>query len=112
MGRQGAARCGSSEATELNSPATTSPRSEITPQRVFENRRRVLQAAGAVALGGLIGVNGEALAAYSSPDPKAQKLAAKTNPKFVAPDKITPFKDITTYNNYYEFGTDKSGSGA
>ena len=82
-------------------------RSEITPQHVFENRRRVLQAAGALALGSLIGVNGEALAAYSSPDPKAQKLMAKTNPKFVAPDKITPYKDITTYNNYYEFGTDK-----
>ncbi len=44
--------------------------------------------------------------------PKAQKLAAKTNPKFVALDKVTPFKDITTYNNYYEFGTDKARSGA
>ncbi len=47
-------------------------RSEITPQRVFENRRRVLQAAGAAALGGLIGTHGEvARAAYTSPDPKA-----------------------------------------
>ena len=23
-------------------------------------------------------------------------------------DKLTPYKDITTYNNFYEFGTDKS----
>ncbi|CAB3688656.1 protein-methionine-sulfoxide reductase catalytic subunit MsrP [Paraburkholderia rhynchosiae] len=83
-------------------------RSEITPQHIFQNRRRVLQAAGAMALGSLIGVNDEALAAYASPDPKAQKLAAKTDAKFVTLDKITPFKDITTYNNYYEFGTDKS----
>jgi sulfoxide reductase catalytic subunit YedY len=83
-------------------------RSEITPQRVFENRRRVLQAAGAVALGGLIGGSGEALAAYTSPDSKAQKLAARTNTAFVALDRVTPFKDITTYNNFYEFGTDKS----
>lgn len=83
-------------------------RSEITPQHVFENRRRVLQAAGALALGSLVGVNGEALAAYAPVDPKAQKLAAKTNAKFVALDKITPYKDITTYNNYYEFGTDKA----
>ena len=60
-------------------------RSEITPQRVFENRRRVLQAAGAVALGGLIGGSGEAVAAYTSPDPKAQKLAAKkrTLPRYM-----------------------------
>jgi methionine sulfoxide reductase catalytic subunit len=83
--------------------------SEITPQRVFENRRRVMQAAGAAALGGLIGMHGEAArAAYTSPDAKAQKLAAKTNPRFVALDQVTPFKDITTYNNFYEFGTDKA----
>ncbi|TGS73884.1 molybdopterin-dependent oxidoreductase, partial [Mesorhizobium sp. M8A.F.Ca.ET.181.01.1.1] len=43
-----------------------------------------------------------------SPDPKAQKLTAKNNAKFVALDKVTPFKDITSYNNYYEFGTDKA----
>jgi sulfoxide reductase catalytic subunit YedY len=84
-------------------------RSEITPQRVFENRRRVLQAAGAAALGGVIGTHGEAArAAYTSPDAKAQKLAAKTNARFVALDQATPFKDITTYNNFYEFGTDKA----
>ncbi|WP_144137980.1 protein-methionine-sulfoxide reductase catalytic subunit MsrP [Paraburkholderia sp. BCC1884] len=83
-------------------------RSEITPQHVFENRRRVLQAAGALALGSMIGVNGEALAAYAPGDPKAQKLAAKTNARFVAPDKVTPYKDVTTYNNFYEFGTDKA----
>ena len=83
-------------------------RSEITPQGVFENRRRILQAAGAVALGSLIGVHGEAYAEYSSPDPKALKLGAKTNPKFVVTDKVTSYKDITTYNNFYEFGTDKS----
>ena len=83
------------------------PRSEITPRRIFENRRRVLQAAGAAAMGGLIGVSGEALAAFAAPDSKAQKLKATTNAKFVVPDKVTPFKDVTTYNNFYEFGTDK-----
>ncbi|CAG4918294.1 protein-methionine-sulfoxide reductase catalytic subunit MsrP [Paraburkholderia saeva] len=84
------------------------PRSEITPRPIFENRRRILQAAGAAALGSLIGVNGEALAAFAAPDSRAQKLKATTNAKFVAADKVTPFKDITTYNNFYEFGTDKS----
>lgn len=83
------------------------PRSEITPQAVFENRRRILQAAGVAAAGGLVDVHRLALAAYSSPDAKARKLAAPTNPKFVVPDKVTSFKDITTYNNFYEFGTGK-----
>lgn len=90
--------------------------SEITPQKVFEQRRRVMKAAGALALGGMTGGIGafgllggarDAFAEYAPGDPKAIKLAAKTNPKFVAPDKATPYKDVTTYNNFYEFGTDK-----
>jgi len=83
--------------------------SEITPRQVFEARRRVLKAAGAAALGGVAGAFGvgDAYAAYPSPDAGAQKLAAKTNPKFVVIDKVTPYKDVTTYNNFYEFGTDK-----
>src|SRR5471030_1665355 len=83
-------------------------RSEITPRAFFENRRRVLRAGGALAATGLIGVNGEALATMTSPDAKGQKLSSATNTKFVALDKVTPFKDITTYNNFYEFGTDKA----
>jgi len=86
-------------------------RSEITPRAFFENRRRVLRAAGALAATGLVGVNGEALAMTTSPDAKGQKLAATTNTKFVAMDKVTSFKDITSYNNFYEFGTDKADPG-
>jgi sulfoxide reductase catalytic subunit YedY len=83
--------------------------SEITPQHIFERRRRVLQASGVLALGGLGSAFGamRALAAYSSPDQQIPKLAAQTNTKFVVLDKVTPYKDITTYNNFYEFGTDK-----
>ncbi|WP_370589352.1 protein-methionine-sulfoxide reductase catalytic subunit MsrP [Burkholderia pseudomallei] len=69
-------------------------------------RRR--QAGGAAAAGGGVGAHGLALAAYASPDAAARKLAAPANPKFVVPEKVTSFKDITTYNNFYEFGTDKS----
>jgi sulfoxide reductase catalytic subunit YedY len=84
------------------------PAGEITPQHLYQDRRRVLQAAGAAALGGLVGVSGEARAEYSSPDAKGRKLTARTNPKFVVPDKVTSYTDITTYNNFYEFGTGKS----
>ncbi len=86
--------------------------SEIAPRAVFENRRRMLQAAGVAGLaaaGGMLGLaSQDARAEYASPDPKAMKLAAATNNKFVVPDKVTSYKDITTYNNFYEFGTDKS----
>ena len=85
--------------------------SEITPRDVYEDRRRLLSAAGAaglVAAGGALGFGRAALGAYASPEPKAQKLSAATNAKFVVPEKVTPYRDITTYNNFYEFGTDKS----
>lgn len=81
--------------------------SEITPQAVFESRRSFIQkiAAGSIAGGALLEMaSREAFAAQ----PAAQKLAVKANANYVVIDKQTSFKDATTYNNYYEFGTDKA----
>ncbi|NHZ40381.1 protein-methionine-sulfoxide reductase catalytic subunit MsrP [Massilia aquatica] len=81
--------------------------SEITPQAVYESRRRFIaqMAVGAVAGGALWEMaNREAFAAGAP----AQKLASKLNPAYAALDKQTPFKDASTYNNFYEFGLDKS----
>ncbi|WP_426175805.1 protein-methionine-sulfoxide reductase catalytic subunit MsrP [Massilia sp. TWR1-2-2] len=81
--------------------------SEITPQEVYESRRKFIKqmAAGAVAGSALWEMaNREAFAQTTAP----QKLAGKLNPAYSALDKQTPFKDASTYNNYYEFGTDKS----
>jgi sulfoxide reductase catalytic subunit YedY len=36
------------------------------------------------------------------------KLPAKVNPQYFIPDKLTSYKDVTTYNNFFEFGTDKA----
>lgn len=80
--------------------------SEITPREVFESRRSFIRqmAVGSIASASLLEMaSREAFAQGNLP-----KLAAKPNPAFVAPDKQTAFKDATTYNNYYEFGTDKS----
>ncbi|MNR82793.1 Sulfoxide reductase catalytic subunit YedY precursor [compost metagenome] len=81
--------------------------SEITPRTVFESRRSFIQklAVGSIAGGALLEMaTREALAASS---PAAQKLAAQQNPAYVVLDKQTSYKDATTYNNFYEFGTDK-----
>ena len=74
--------------------------SEITPEPVFLNRRNVMKSAG-----------GFASAALASSLPRAQ---AATQALAYAPtvdrsleDELTPFKAVTTYNNFYEFGTDK-----
>jgi sulfoxide reductase catalytic subunit YedY len=80
--------------------------SEITPQEVVEARRKFIKQ---MAVGAAIGssmwemANREAFA-----QAPAQKLAAKLNPAYSAIEKQTPFKDASSYNNYYEFGTDKS----
>lgn len=81
--------------------------SEITPRGVFEGRRGFLQkaAAGSIAAAALeLALPGPLLAQNSA----APKLAAKPNSSYTVADRTTPYKDVTTYNNYYEFGTDKS----
>jgi sulfoxide reductase catalytic subunit YedY len=82
--------------------------SEITPRAVYEARRTLLKGAAAgAALGAL-----PALAQT----PRPNKLAALPGGKSEVPgamtlEKLTPYADITTYNNFYEFGTDKSDPG-
>ena len=78
--------------------------SEITPEEVFMNRRQIV--AGAVAMGLLPSIAGNAHAAAlpSSGDEFAD--VAKW-PQSLE-DEPTPWHDVTTYNNFYEFGTGKS----
>ena len=79
--------------------------SDITPQSVYEQRRDFIKkiAAGAVVGGALWEMaNREAFAQAGG-----TKLAAKLNSSYSALEKQTPFKDASTYNNYYEFGLDK-----
>jgi sulfoxide reductase catalytic subunit YedY len=82
--------------------------SEITPQAVYESRRKFI---ARMAVGAAVGsslwemANREAFAADA---PAAQKLAARLNPAYSVMEKQTPFKDASSYNNFYEFGTDKS----
>ena len=69
------------------------PASEITDERLYLNRRSF------IATGGLLGV-----AAATGALPGCLK-ASPTDEQ--GEDKLTPYKDVTTYNNYYEFGTGK-----
>ena len=78
---------------------------DITLQNIFEQRRRLLKTAsiGFVAAGLSSLFNPEAFAAASN----QQKLSATLNKKYSVNDKLTSYKDITNYNNFYEFGMDK-----
>ena len=71
------------------------PSSEITPEAQYVTRRDFLgRAAGALAAASV----GGALAGALPRDAQAQG----------DDDKPTPYEDVTTYNNFYEFGTDKA----
>jgi sulfoxide reductase catalytic subunit YedY len=77
--------------------------SEITPEAIWHDRRSVL---AALLMGGAHAVaNGAALA---DPTPTGRLLPATRNPAFVAEEPPNSWVDATTYNNFYEFGTDKS----
>ncbi|HWK44028.1 MAG TPA: protein-methionine-sulfoxide reductase catalytic subunit MsrP [Stellaceae bacterium] len=80
--------------------------SEITSRSAYLNRRRFLSTAiGAGAIGA--GALGAGLATLSGESAMAAPLNFTKTPPLQS-DALTPLKDVTTYNNYYEFGTDKS----
>jgi sulfoxide reductase catalytic subunit YedY len=78
--------------------------SEITPRELMASRRLFLQqiAAGTLATTGVVDA---ALAVEAA---QRQALPAQRNARYVGPDKPTAYADATTYNNFYEFGTDKA----
>ncbi len=79
--------------------------SEITPQAVFEARRSFIKQIAAGSIGGAVMLELSSQAAFAQN--AAQKLAAKANPAYALKEKPTSFKDASTYNNFYEFGTEK-----
>ena len=81
--------------------------SEITPRVLFEDRRRFLQTLGTGALAGAALWAGLPRPAHAAP----QKLSPAPSPYTVNEEK-TPYKAVTTYNNFYEFGTDKEDPAA
>lgn len=82
--------------------------SEATPEAVFRDRRRILQAMGMGALiAGAAGAGGVALAADAA-DPSAGLYPARRNERYTLDRPVTDEKLATTYNNYYEFGSQKT----
>jgi methionine sulfoxide reductase catalytic subunit len=85
--------------------------SDITPRKVFESRRALLQQMA-------LGATGLSLASWAARDARAEMQRPGVLPALAATpsgvpgsqtmDKPTAYKDATSYNNFYEFGTDKS----
>ena len=82
--------------------------SEITAERFFHMRRELLAGAlGLAAAAALPATGAEALVAAP-----AATLRYTRNPRYVAMDKPNTLEDISSYNNFYEFGLDKSDPAA
>ncbi|HET9703418.1 MAG TPA: protein-methionine-sulfoxide reductase catalytic subunit MsrP [Vicinamibacterales bacterium] len=87
--------------------------SDVTPKELFLRRREFIAAAGITAaavatygVGALAGGEGGA-----AQNPKAQKLTDVKKSPLSTDEKLNSYKDITTYNNFYEFGLDKADPG-
>lgn len=91
------------------------PSSEITPEDVYLNRRKFMKAAGLAGAAALLAActpaNTSSNAAGSSAGAETQ--AEQDNPagglKDERGDPANSFEEISNYNNYYEFTTDKQG---
>ena len=84
------------------------PEVRVTPERIFLGRRRLL--AGATAALATTAVAGRVQAASpaQASQPRASSLyPAPRDDKYIVKRPITPEQLVETYNNYYEFGSEK-----
>jgi sulfoxide reductase catalytic subunit YedY len=98
------------------------PSSEITPEGLYANRREFMKNAGlfaatATGLGGglllLIG-SGRTGKGKTLDEASAAPLpgASTARPTYRLDEPLTPYEDVTSYNNFYEFGLDKGDPAA
>lgn len=86
------------------------PDAAATPEDVFRNRRRLMKAA---AIGPVLLAAGSALGGCSAEaeadeeDPSASLYPVERNPRYAVDRPLTPEDLVTSYNNFYEFGSSK-----
>ncbi len=80
--------------------------SEITPRSLYLNRRQFL---GRVAIAGAAAASGFGLREIMAPSTvlAGTKIDGLKKSPLSTSETITPFKDVASYNNYYEFSTEK-----
>jgi sulfoxide reductase catalytic subunit YedY len=88
--------------------------SEITDKKVYLDRRNFMRGAALVATTAATGLLYRELNALPPPRVEGEKIADVVKPApeaaasgFTVNEKLTPIEDITNYNNFYEFTTDK-----
>jgi sulfoxide reductase catalytic subunit YedY len=78
------------------------PASDITPEHIYNDRRNFIKNLGLI-------LSSSALSTFANTSFGAlNSLPSFAQAKNHGNEKLTSLKDITSYNNYYEFGTSKS----
>ena len=83
------------------------PSSEITPKAVYLNRRKFLSRAAIAGAAAVVGISFRDLVHPSITAQANAKIDGLQKSPFSTTEKETPYKDVTNYNNFYEFSTDK-----
>lgn len=91
------------------------PSFEITPEHLYRSRRRFMKGAGAVALTALLAACGFSISGTSTP-PAASPTPGSSDDLLTGDmlqdelgNAANTWQQITSYNNFYEFTTDKEG---
>ena len=79
---------------------------DVTPKDLYVNRRNFLRGLGVAGAATVIGEHFASILSHPGSVQANSKLATvKSN--YTVDEKVTPENDVTHYNNFYEFGTDK-----
>jgi methionine sulfoxide reductase catalytic subunit len=87
---------------------TDIPSSELTPREKWLDRRSFITGAAATGAAALAAGNFSQILSPSSSVQAAGKLETVKSPLSTTGEELTTINDITHYNNFYEFGTDKT----
>ncbi len=77
--------------------------SEITDEALYRQRRRFLKTAAVAGAGMVLGSG----CGLSAEDQRGEKLPGVVQGPYSTDEEPTPYKSVTTYNNFYELGTGK-----
>ena len=78
------------------------PSYEVTSESAYLNRRKLIQSVGLLSMG--VGISENSF----GQDQSVQTLQSIKNEKYSTSETPNSYSDITTYNNFYEFGMQKS----
>lgn len=82
------------------------PESEVTDYQVYLNRRQFINGAAGLAAASIMPF------AYAAKKPSGQAFKGAPASTFSTDENLTTYESVTTYNNFYEFGVDKSAPAA